>query len=205
MANPKSTGKQTQNRYIMHHKRGRAAARPTASGNAARFIGYAILAVAMLLIAVGVAVAHEYSAKGVTVTHPWARATPGGAAIGGAYLEVKAARGQGDRLVSASSPVAGAVELHSHVMEGGIAKMRRVEAIVVPGGKSVVLKPSGYHLMLTDLKAPLKEGDLVKITLVFEKAGAIDLEATVEPIGATGPHGFDAQPKTGAPAGAHKH
>jgi copper(I)-binding protein len=118
---------------------------------------------------------------------------------------VKAARGQGDRLVSASSPVAGAVELHSHVMEGGIAKMRRVEAIVVPGGKSVVLKPSGYHLMLTDLKAPLKEGDLVKITLVFEKAGAIDLEATVEPIGATGPHGFDAQPKTGAPAGAHKH
>ena len=205
MANPKSTGKQTQNRYIMHHKRGRTASRPPASGKAARLIGYAILAVAMLLIVAGAAVAHEYSAKGVTVTHPWARATPGGATIGSAYLEVKAERGKGDRLIGARSPAAGTVELHNHVMEGGIAKMRRVEAIAVPGGKSVVLRPSGYHLMLTDLKAPLKAGDLVKITLVFEKAGAIDLEATVEPIGATGPHGFDAQPKTGAPAGAHKH
>ena len=58
-------------------------------------------------------------------------------------------------------------------------------------GASTVLKPGGYHLMLTDLKAPLKEGDLLKITLVFEKAGEIEVEATVEPIGATGPHGFD--------------
>jgi hypothetical protein len=205
MANPKSTGKQTQNRYIMHHKRGRTPSRPPASGKAAHLIGYAILAVAMLLIVAGAAVAHEYSAKGVTVTHPWARATPGGATIGSAYLEVKAERGKGDRLIGARSPAAGNVELHNHVMEGGIARMRRVDAIAVPGGTSVVLRPSGYHLMLTNLKAPLKEGDLVKITLVFEKAGAIDLEATVEPIGATGPHGFDAQPKTGAPAGAHKH
>jgi periplasmic copper chaperone A len=205
MANPKSTGKQTQNRYIMHHKRGRTPSRPPASGKAAHLIGYAILAVAMLLIVAGAAVAHEYSAKGVTVTHPWARATPGGATIGSAYLEVKAERGKGDRLIGARSPAAGTVELHNHVMEGGIARMRRVDAIAVPGGTSVVLRPSGYHLMLTNLKAPLKEGDLVKITLVFEKAGAIELEATVEPIGATGPHGFDAQPKTGAPAGAHKH
>jgi copper(I)-binding protein len=205
MAIPKSTGKQTPNRYIMHHKRGRTAAPPPASGKAARLIGYGILAISMLLIVAGAAVAHEYTAKGVTVTHPWARATPGGATIGSAYLEVKAERGKGDRLIGARSPAAGTVELHNHVMEGGIAKMRRVDAIAVPGGKSVVLRPSGYHLMLTDLKAPLKEGDLVKITLVFEKAGTIDLEATVEPIGATGPHGFDAQPKTGAPAGAHKH
>jgi copper(I)-binding protein len=205
MAIPKSTGKQTPNRYIMHHKRGRAAAPPPASGKAARLIGYGILAIAMLLIVAGAAVAHEYTGKGVTVTHPWARATPGGATIGSAYLEVKAERGKGDRLIGARSPAAGTVELHNHIMEGGIAKMRRVDAIAVPGGKSVVLRPSGYHLMLTDLKAPLKEGDLVKITLVFEKAGAIDLEATVEPVGATGPHGFDAQPKTGAPAGAHKH
>lgn len=205
MANPTSTGKQMQNRYIRYHKQARTTGRPPASGQAARVIGYAILAIAMLLIIVGAAVAHEYSAKGVTVAHPWARATPGGATVGAAFLEMKAARGRGDRLVSARSPAAGAVEIHSHVMEGGVARMRRVEAIPVPGGKSVVLKPSGYHLMLTDLKAPLKEGDLVKITLVFEKAGAIDLEATVEPIGATGPHGFDAQPKTGSSSGAHKH
>ncbi len=194
-----------RNRYINHHKHGQAGARPAVSGHAARLIGYGMLAVAMLLIAIGVAVAHEYSAKGMTVAHPWARATPGGATIGGAYLEMKAARGQSDRLISASSPAAGAVELHSHVMEGGIAKMRRVDAIAVPGGKSVVLKPGGYHLMLTGLKAPLKQGDLLKLTLVFEKAGAIDLEATVQPIGATGPPGFDAQPKTGSSGSAHKH
>jgi copper(I)-binding protein len=205
MANPTRTREQMHNRYLRHGKQQRVGTRRAPSGQAARLIGFGILLAALLCIAIGSAIAHEFSAKGVTVAHPWARATPGGAAVGGAYLEMKAARGQGDRLVSASSPVAGAVELHNHVMEGGIARMRRVDAIPVPGGKSVILKPGGYHLMLTDLKAPLKEGDLVKITLVFEKAGPIELEATVEPIGATGPHGFDAQPKTGSAGGAHKH
>jgi hypothetical protein len=205
MANPIATGRQMPNRYVKHRGLRPKAARPAASGQAARLIGFGILAVAMLLIVVGVAAAHEYSAGGVTVTHPWVRATPGGVRVASAYLEMKAARGQGDRLVGANSPVAGTVELHNHVMEGGIAKMRRVDAIALPGGKSVVLKPSGYHLMLTGLKAPLREGDLVKITLVFEKAGTIDLEATVEPVGATGPHGFTEQPKSGAASGAHKH
>lgn len=205
MANPTRMREQMRNRYPRHGEQARAGTRQAPAGQAARRIGFAILLAASLLIAIGSASAHEFSAKGVTVAHPWARATPGGATVGGAYLEMKAARGQGDRLVGANSPVAGAVELHSHVMENGVARMRRVDAIPVPGGKSVILKPSGYHLMLTDLRAPLKEGDLVKITLVFEKAGAIELEATVEPIGATGPHGFDAQPKTGSSGGAHKH
>jgi copper(I)-binding protein len=173
--------------------------------NPARYIGYAILAAALLLIAVGAATAHEYAGKGVTVTHPWARATPGGVTAGGAYLEMRAAKGHADRLIGSRTPVAGAVELHTHIMEGGIAKMRRVDAIPIKAGTSVVLKPSGYHLMLTDLKAPLKEGDLVKLTLVFEKAGEIEVEATVEPIGATGPHGFDKQPASTGAAGQHKH
>jgi copper(I)-binding protein len=92
-------------------------------------------------------------------------------------------------------------------MDGGVAKMRRVDAINVPGGKSVVLKPGGYHLMLIDLKQPLKEGDHFKISLQFEKAGEVEVEATVEAIGATGPHGLADQP--GQPpsksGGAHKH
>ena len=170
---------------------------------APRLIGYAILAIALLLIAIGVASAHEYSAKGVTVAHPWARATPGGAKVGGAYLEIKAGAGRADRLVSAHSPAAGAVEIHNHIMENGITRMRRVDAIALKAGSSLVLKPGGYHLMLTDLKSPLKEGDLLKLTLVFEKAGEIEVEATVEPIGAMGPHGFNQQP--GQPAGEHKH
>lgn len=160
----------------------------------------------MVLLSVP-AVAHEYTNKGMTVAHPWARATPGGAKVGGAFLEIKAAAGKGDRLIAARSPVAGSVEIHNHIMEGGIARMRRVEAIAVAGGKSVVLSPGGYHVMLMDLKQPLKEGDLLKLTLVFEKAGEIEVDATVEPIGAKGPHGFDHQP--GAPksssAQEHKH
>lgn len=173
---------------------------------ATRIIGFGILIAAFLFIVIGLANAHEYTAKGVTVAHPWARATPGGVEVGGAYLEMKAAAGHRDRLVGARSPAAGTVELHDHIMENGIARMRRVDAIALRAGASVVLAPSGYHLMLTDLHAPLKEGDLLKLTLVFEKAGEIEVDATVEPVGAMGPHGFDRQPGTAPKAtGAHKH
>jgi periplasmic copper chaperone A len=180
---------------------------PTAGKPArcAPHLGYGILFIALLLFGVSQAMAHEYTAGGITVAHPWARATPGGAKVGGAYLEIKAAAGTSDRLVAVKTPAAGAAELHNHIMEKGIARMRRVEAIVVPAGKSVVLEPGGYHLMLTDLKAPLKQGDLLKLTLVFEKAGEIEVEATVEPLGAMGPHGFDRQPGAPAASGAHKH
>ena len=114
----------------------------------------------------------------MTVAHPWARATPGGVTVGGAYLEIKAAAGNGDRLIGARSAVAGSVEIHTHVMEQRHrqdAPRRRLGRC--KGGKSVVLKPGGYHMMLMDLKKPLKEGDLLKFTLTFEKAGEIEVEA----------------------------
>jgi copper(I)-binding protein len=160
----------------------------------------------LLVLAPGAA-AHEFTRGDVTVAHPWARATPGGAKVGGAYLEIKAADGKGDRLIAAHSPVAGNAEIHNHIMDGGIARMRRVEAVPVAGGTSVVLEPGGYHVMLVDLKQPLKEGDLIKLTLVFERAGEIEVDATVEPIGAMGPHGFDHQPgaEKSPPGGGHKH
>jgi copper(I)-binding protein len=171
---------------------------------------YSAFMFGLLLLTAGLetALAHEFAREGVTVAHPWARATPGGAKIGGAYLEIKAAAGKGDRLIGARSPVAGGAEIHSHITEGGIARMRRVDAVVIPPGQSLVLGPGGYHVMLVDLNQPLKEGDLIKLTLVFEKAGEIEVDATVEPIGATGPHGFDHQPGTTkkAPrAGSHNH
>jgi periplasmic copper chaperone A len=180
--------------------------RPARSSSLPRLIGAAILAVALLLIVVGAATAHEFSSKDITVSHPWARATPGGVTVGGAYFEVKAAPGPGDRLIGARSAVAGSMEVHSHSIENGVAKMRRVDGLPIKGGESVVLKPGGYHVMLLDLKKPLKEGDLLKFTLSFEKAGDIEVEATVEPIGAKGPHGFDSQPvSTEKSAGDHKH
>ena len=122
--------------------------------------------------------------KGVTVVEPWARATPPGAKVGAAYLELKAAKGAADKLVSASSPVAGTVEIHNHIMEGDIAKMRRVDFVPVPDGGSVTLEPGGYHIMLMDLKNQLKAGDTIKLKLKLEKAGEIEVDATVRPIGA---------------------
>ena len=168
---------------------------------------FGFFAAVLLVLTPGAAAAHEFTREGVTVAHPWARATPGGAKVGGAYLEIKAAAGKGDRLIAARSPVAGNAEIHNHIMDGAIARMRRVDAIAIAGGKSVVLEPSGYHVMLVHLKQPLKEGDLIKLTLVFEKAGEIEVDATVEPIGALGPHGFDHQPdaKASPRGGGHKH
>lgn len=150
--------------------------------------------IASLSLCGGAAWAHEVTSKGVTVAHPWARATPEGANVGAAYMEVKTEAGVTDRLLSASTPVAGRVEIHTHIMDGDVMKMRKVDAVALVAGKSHVLKPMGDHVMLFDLKQPLKEGDLLKMTLVFEKAGPIEVEASVEPIGAKGPHGMDAQP-----------
>jgi copper(I)-binding protein len=129
------------------------------------------------------AAAQEFKAGGITVIAPWARATPGSAKVGGAYLELKAA-GAGDRLISATSTVAGTVEIHEHVNEGGVMKMRRVDGLAVPAGGSVTLKPGGYHLMLMDLKRPLKQGDKLQLTLTFEKAGTVAVEGPIAPIGA---------------------
>lgn len=154
----------------------------------------AFLGAAMMLSAPAVALAHSYEAGGVTVAHPWARATPGGATVGAAYAEIKAKDGAADTLLSASSPAAGRVEIHTHTMDGGVMKMRKIEKLAIPAGGSAVMRPSGDHIMLFDLKAPLKEGDLLPMTLVFEKAGEVTIEATVEPVGAKGPHGSDSQP-----------
>lgn len=140
------------------------------------------------------AMAHEFSAKGVTVSHPWARATPKGAKVGAAYLEIKTDAKTTDRLIGAKSMVAGKVEIHTHIHEGDVMKMRRIDGIDLKAGASHLLKPSGDHVMLMDLIEPLKEGDVIKITLIFAKAGEIEIDATVEPIGAKGPHGMDSQP-----------
>lgn len=140
----------------------------------------------------------------LTIIKPWARATPGGAKIGAAFVEVKAPHGVSDRLVGARSPIAAAVELHDHVKEGNVIKMRRVDAIEVPDGGSVTLMPGSYHLMLVGLKAPLAEGATVDVTLVFEKAGEVTLTLPILSVGSMGP---DHEDRSGlkilAPKGSH--
>ncbi len=122
----------------------------------------------------------------VSASDAWVRATVPEQKISGAYMTLTAARDA--RLVGASSPVAGAVEIHQTSMENNTARMRRAAAIDLPAGKSVQLKPGGYHIMLLNLKRQLKEGDSVAIKLVIEdksgKPSRVGLKALVRPIGA---------------------
>jgi copper(I)-binding protein len=101
----------------------------------------------------------------VTVSDAWVRGTVPGQKATGAFMNLKSASDAA--LVSASSPAAGIVEIHEMAMDGGVMKMRAVDKLPLPAGKPVDLKPGGYHVMLMDLKQPLKEGETVPVTLTF--------------------------------------
>lgn len=161
-------------------------------------------AIALSFVLAVPAFAHGGESKGTEVSHPWVRATPGGSKITAAFMEIKSEAG--DKLVAVKSPAAGRAEVHTHVMDGDVMKMRRVDVLDIAKGGARVLKPGGDHIMLMDVKEPLKDGDLVKVTLTFEKAGDIEVEATVEAPGATGPHGLDKQPAAEDKSqGEHQH
>ncbi len=102
----------------------------------------------------------------VNVQDAWARGTVAGQKATGAFMKLEAAKAS--RLVSASSPVAGIVEIHEMAMENNVMRMRAIPGLALPAGKTVELKPGGYHVMLMDLKQPLKEGESIALTLVFE-------------------------------------
>ena len=117
----------------------------------------------------------------MTVQDAWARATPPGAKIAAGYLVIRNA-GAADRLLSASSPAAERVETHTTVRDGDISRMREVKGYEVPARATLELKPGGSHLMLVNLKALLKEGTSVPLTLKFEKAGEVRTELQVRPL-----------------------
>ena len=121
------------------------------------------------------------AATPVKIEDAWARATAPGAKVGAGYMKIA---GGPDRLVGASTPAAGRVELHVTVKEGDVMRMRQVKAYEVP----IDLKPGGAHLMLVDLKAPLKEGAKVPLTLRFENAGETKVELQVRALRASGHH-----------------
>ena len=102
----------------------------------------------------------------VQVKDAWARPAVQGQSATGAFMSLTSA--DGARLVGASSPVAGVVEIHEMAMDGNVMKMRAVPGIDLPPGRSVDLKPGGYHVMLMDLKRPLKLGERVPVELRFE-------------------------------------
>jgi copper(I)-binding protein len=117
-----------------------------------------------LLIAAAVCASAAHAQ--VSVTDPWVRTTVAQQTSSAAYMTITSAHG--GRLVDASSPVAASAEVHEMKMVGDLMKMRAVDALPLPAGKPVDLKPNGYHMMLMGLKAPLKAGDVVPIKLVIE-------------------------------------
>jgi copper(I)-binding protein len=149
-----------------------------------------LLVTLFLMIVSGRSRAGEIKAGDLVISQGWSRATPGGAKIGGGYLTIENKGAAPDRLIGGSAEVAGKVEVHEMAMNNGVMTMRQLDnGLVIEPGKTVKLAPGGYHLMLMDLKAPLKKGEKVPLTLEFEKAGAVKLSLDVEGVGAQGPGG----------------
>jgi len=146
--------------------------------------GWATVAVGVALIATA-ATAEDYRFDSLRIDRPIARATPPGAKIGVVYFTVDNGSNSAERLLHASTPIAGGVALHQMAIENGVMKMRAIPSVEINPGGRLELKPDGYHLMLIDLKQPLKAGDTFPLMLTFQRAGTVRTVVTVEEMGAS--------------------
>jgi len=134
------------------------------------------------------ALAEEVKAGDLVITQAWSRATPGGAKVAAGYLTIENKGSTPDRLIGGSADVADKVQVHEMTMNKGVMTMRPLDqGLTIEPGKIVKLAPGGYHLMILDLKSPLKRGDKVPVTLDFEKAGKVKLSLDVQAAGAKEP------------------
>jgi periplasmic copper chaperone A len=148
-----------------------------------------ILAIALVVAANG-AWAANYKVGSIEIDGPWARATPKGAKVAGGYLRIRNTGSTPDRLTGGTFVPAGGVEIHEMSVDRGVMRMRELKGgLEIKPGQTVELQPSSIHLMFTDLKRPLAKGEHVKGTLMFEKAGTVEVEYAVEAIGASRPSG----------------
>lgn len=142
-------------------------------------------AVCLLALPAG---AQDYKIGSIEITTPWTRATPPSARTGGGFMTITNKGTVADRLVSARSNASDKVEIHEMQMDGNVMRMRELaNGLEIPPGATVTLKPGSYHIMFMELRAPLAKDAKVPLTLVFEKAGSIDVQLNVEAIGAM-PH-----------------
>lgn len=140
--------------------------------------------VAVLIAAASPAFSQGTANPAIAVAQPWARATPAGAQTGAAYMTLDNKSASADRLIGASSDVAGKLQIHEMAVVNGVMRMRELGGgLPIPAGGSVVLKPGSYHVMLIELKKPLAAGDTFPLTLTFEKAGNISVTVPVLAIG----------------------
>ncbi len=136
--------------------------------------------------------AEEVKAGDLAITQAWSRATPGGAKTGGGYLTIENKGSVADRLIGGSGDVSPRVEVHEMAVNNGVMTMRPLDkGLVIEPGKTVKLAPGGSHLMLFDLRSPLKQGEHIPVTLEFEKAGKVNLQLDVQSVGAQAPAGAE--------------
>jgi len=129
--------------------------------------------------------AEDVTVGGLKISAPWARATPKGASVGGGYMKITNSGTAPDRLVGGTTDISDSFEVHEMKMEDGVMKMRPVaNGLEIKPGQTVTFDPSGYHMMFVDLKKQLVQGERFKATLEFAKAGKVDVDFTIEGIGA---------------------
>jgi len=146
-----------------------------------------LTAAGLLALSAGTALAHDYKAGDLSIGHPWSRETPAAAPVAGGFMVLDNKGAAADRLVAVEADVSQKVEIHEMAVVDGVMRMRPLDqGLAIPAGGKVELKPGGYHVMFIGLKAPFKKGDVVKGTLVFEKAGKIPVDFQVEAMGDKG-------------------
>ena len=162
---------------------------PHSTSRLPAYIAACFVVALIAVLAVSKASARDFKLGDLTIDSPWARASAGPARSGAAFLTIHNSGGVADRLLAVSGEVAERVELHNHLMEGDVMKMRPVESVEVPAGGMAQLQPGGFHIMLIGLRDPLNEGDRFPLTLTFEQSGDITVEVAVEGVGSMGPAG----------------
>ena len=129
--------------------------------------------------------AHDYQVGPIAIDHPWTRATPKNAPVAGGYMKITNTGTTPDRLTGGATDAAKKFEIHEMKMDGGVMKMRELpDGLEIPAGATVELTPGSYHVMMKNPLKPFVQGERVKASLTFEKAGKIDVEFAVEAMGA---------------------
>lgn len=148
------------------------------------------------------------AADSISVVDPYVRQAPPGAMATGAFMVIKNSGAKEVKVVKADNPASKVTELHTHLNDGGVMKMRPVKDIPVKAKGEAVLKPGGLHVMLIDMKAPMKEGDIIPITLTFDDGSSKKVDVPVKkptagdmPMGGMG----GAKPMDGHDMSQHKH
>lgn len=124
--------------------------------------------------------AHEYSTGDIEIDHPWSREAPPTATVIAGFFQLKNNAQQDDYLISASTPVAKRVEIHTHEMSDGMMQMKQIDRVKVAAQETVMFKPGGYHLMIFNPEKAYKQGERFPMTLTFQNAGEIKVELAVE-------------------------